>query len=269
MELSTYALELLREDPDFVLYRGRRDTEPLHIFVLAPLSKHPAQAAIRRLEHEYSLRARLDPASGILPLALIREKGRTMLVLGDPGGQPLDMLLQRPLEFTEFLRISIGLANALGRPHERGIIQRDVKPGYCTVDSTSGKVWPAGFGIASDLPRERQAPEPPEAIAGTLAYMAPEQTGRMNRSTDTRSDLYSLGITLYETLTGTLPFAGSDPIDWVHCHISRQPAPPEKRRKEVPLALSAIVLKLLAKTPEERYRTTARGQSDLQRCLAQ
>jgi serine/threonine protein kinase len=232
------------------------------------LSKHPAQAALRRLEHEYSFRTRLDPAWAIVPLALVQEKGRTMLVLEDPGGQPLDMLIERPLDLAAFLRISIGLANALGRLHERGIIHRDVKPGNCIVDTTSSKVWLTGFGIGSDLPREHQAPDSPETIAGTLAYMAPEQTGRMNRSTDSRSDLYSLGITLYETLTGTLPFVGSDPIDWVHCHIARQPAPPEKRRKEVPPALSAIVLKLLAKTPEERYQTAAGLEADLRRCLA-
>ena len=91
-----------------------------------------------------------------------------------------------------------------------------------------------GFGIASRLPRERQAPEPPEVIAGTLAYMAPEQTGRMNRSIDSRSDLYALGVTLYEMLTGTLPFTASDPMEWVHCHIARQPVPPAERVRRLP-----------------------------------
>ncbi|MBV8225354.1 MAG: serine/threonine-protein kinase PknK, partial [Verrucomicrobia bacterium] len=190
-----------------------------------------------------------------------------MLVLEDPGGQPLAMLLERPLDLTEFLRISVGLANALGRLHERGITHRDVNPANVTVDTTFSKVWLTGFGIASDLPRERQAPEPPETIAGTFAYMAPEQTGRMNRSIDSRSDLYSLGVTLYEMLTGTLPFAANNPIDWVHCHIARQPPPPAVRRREVPEALSAIVLKLLAKTPEERYQTAAGLQADLRKCL--
>jgi PAS domain S-box-containing protein len=222
---------------------------------------------LRRLEHEYSLRTRLDPAWAVVPLALVREKGQTMLVLDDPGGQPLDALLERPLELTEFLRISIGLANALGKLHERGIIHRDVKPANVTVDTTSSRVWLTGFGIASDLPRERQAPEPPETIAGTLAYMAPEQTGRMNRSIDSRSDLYSLGVTLYEMLTGTLPFAASDPVDWVHCHIARRPPPPTVQRKEVPEAVSAIVLKLLAKTAEERYQTAAGLEADLRKCL--
>jgi len=123
------------------------------------------------------------------------------------------------------------------------------------VDEASGGVWLTGFGIASRLPRERQAPAPPEVIAGTLAYMAPEQTGRMNRSVDSRSDLYALGVTFYEMLTGTLPFTAADPMEWVHCHIARQPMPPSERVGGVPASLSAIVMKLLAKTGEERYQT--------------
>ena len=110
-----------------------------------------------------------------------------------------------------------------------------------------------GFGIASRLPRERQAPDPPEFIAGTLPYMAPEQTGRMNRSIDSRSDLYALGVTLYEMLTGDLPFSASDPMEWVHCHIARQATPPGERLKDIPGPVSAIITKLLAKTAEERY----------------
>ncbi len=126
-----------------------------------------------------------------------------------------------------------------------------------------------GFGIASLLPRERQAPEPPEFIAGTLAYMAPEQTGRMNRSVDSRSDLYSLGVTLYQMLTGVLPFSALEPMEWVHCHIARQPVPPAERVPGVPRALSRIVMKLLAKTAEDRYQTASGVEHDLRRCLDQ
>jgi serine/threonine protein kinase len=175
VDLSTYTLESLRENAEFVLYRGRRDADPCHIFAVAPLSKHPAQGALQRLEHEYSLRTRLDPAWAVVPLTLVREKGQTMLVLKDPGGQPLDLLLERPLNLAEFLRISIGLANALGRLHERGIIHRDVKPANVIVDTTSSKVWLTGFGIASDLPRERQAPEVPKLLR------VPSRTWRPNR----------------------------------------------------------------------------------------
>jgi serine/threonine protein kinase len=126
-----------------------------------------------------------------------------------------------------------------------------------------------GFGIASHLPHERQPHEPPELIAGTLAYMAPEQTGRMNRSIDSRSDLYSLGVTLYEMLIGDLPFMASDPMEWVHCHIARQPVAPVERLKDLPVPVSAIIVKLLAKTAEERYQTAAGVESDLRRCLGQ
>ena len=265
--LSTYALEQLRKEDEFVLYRGRRDADPSDILVVAPASEQPAQGTLKRLEHEYALRAELDPAWAARPLALVRDRGRTLLVLRDPGGEHLDRLLERPLELTRFLRVAIGLSAALGKLHEHGIIHKDIKPANVMVDPTSGQVWFTGFGIASGLPRERQAPDPPETIAGTLAYMAPEQTGRMNRSIDSRSDLYSLGVTLYEMLTGALPFTASDPLEWVHCHIARQPAPPQERRRGVPEALSAIVLKLLAKTPEERYQTAAGLEADLRRCL--
>ena len=132
----------------------------------------------------------------------------------------------------QFLRIAAALSGAVGQLHGRGLIHKDLKPANVLVDSATGRVQLAGFGIASRLPRERQAPEPPEFIAGTLAYMAPEQTGRVNRSIDSRSDLYSLGVTFYEMLTGFLPFAASDPMEWVHCHIARQPAAPSERARE-------------------------------------
>ena len=121
-----------------------------------------------------------------------------------------------------------------GRLHARGLIHKDLKPANILVDTASGSVWLTGFGIASRLLREHQAPAPPEIIAGTLAYMAPEQTGRMNRSVDSRSDLYALGIIFYEMLTGALPFAAADPMEWVHCHIARQPVPPDARVASIP-----------------------------------
>ena len=123
---------------------------------------------------------------------------------------------------------------------------KDIKSSNVLVDPKNGNVWLTGFGIASRLPRERQAAEPPEFIAGTLAYMAPEQTGRVNRSIDSRSDLYSLGVTFYEMLTGSLPFTASDPMEWVHCHIARRPTAPNERLPNIPAAVSAITMKLLS-----------------------
>jgi serine/threonine protein kinase len=204
----------------------------------------------------------------VSPLALAQHQGRPVLVLEDPGGEPLARLLGHPLALPQGLRLASGLAAALGQLHGRGLLHKDLKPAHVVVNGATGQVWLTGFGIASRLPRECQAPEPPEVIAGTLAYMAPEQTGRMNRSVDARSDLYALGVTLYELLTGSLPFTASEPLEWVHCHLARQPVPPAARLPEVPGAVSAIILKLLAKTAEDRYQTAAGVEHDLRRCLA-
>ena len=181
----------------------------------------------------------------------------------------LSIVSSGAMEIGAFLRIAAALSGAVGQLHGCGLIHKDLKPANVLVDSATGRVQLAGFGIASRLPRERQSPGPPEFIAGTLAYMAPEQTGRVNRSIDSRSDLYSLGVTFYEMLTGVLPFAASDPMEWVHCHIARQPAAPNERLKRVPAAVSAITMKLLSKTAEERYQTAAGVERDLRRCLSQ
>ena len=248
---------MLRKDEEFILYRGRSQDDGSQILVLSPVAEHPTPESLKRLEHEYSLREELDPAWSARPIAIARHWDRTVLVLEDPGGVPLDQLLGQPLDLAFSLRLAISLSSAIDHLHQRGIIHKDIKPANVLVNSVTGQCWLMGFGIASRLPRERQSPEPPEFIAGTLAYMAPEQTGRMNRSIDSRSDLYALGVTLYEMLTGSLPFTASDPMEWVHCHIARQPVPPSERLKNVPATVSAIIMKLLAKTAEERYQTAA------------
>src|SRR3984885_14770607 len=268
---SEYVLEPIRESAEFTLYRAREHGNPSPILVVAPTAEQPLPQSLRRLEHEYSLAAELEPAWAAKPLALTLHEGRTILVLADPGGEPLDRILERdrehPLDLTRLLPIAINLAMALGHVHQRGLIHKDVKPENVLADD-AGHVWLTGFGIASRLPRERRAPAPPEIIASTLAYMSPEQTGRMNRSIDTRSDLYSLGVTLYQMLTGVLPFAAADPLAWVHCHIARQPVAPADRRA-IPEPLSAIAMKLLAKNAEERYQTAAGLEADLRRCLSE
>src|SRR6266404_9086478 len=204
-ELSRYVFETLREDEGFAFCRGRKnDGELPTILLVAPFSEHPVPAILERLEHEYSLRDELDSDWAARPLALAHREDRTILILEDPGGEPLDRLLGQPMELSRLLRFAVGLAAALGKLHQQGLIHKDIKPANILVDSASGAVWLTGFGIASRLPRERQSAEAPEMIAGTLAYMAPEQTGRMNRSIDSRSDLYSLGVTFYEMLTGAL-----------------------------------------------------------------
>jgi PAS domain S-box-containing protein len=266
---SGYALEILQDDGEFVLYRDHRRGDPKSVLVLAPVAERPTINGLRRLEHEYAVRAELEPGWAARPLALVRRADRTVLILEDPGGEPLNRYLGQPLEVTRFLRFAIGLAVAVGQVHRHELIHKDIKPANVLVEATTGESWLTGFGLASPLRRERQAPDPPEVIAGTLAYMAPEQTGRMNRSIDSRSDLYALGVTLYEMLTGTLPFTADDPMGWVHCHIARQPAPPRDRVPGLSEPLSAIVMKLLAKTAEDRYQTAAGLEADLRRCLAE
>jgi predicted ATPase/signal transduction histidine kinase len=264
-DLSSYAFSPLRAG-ELTLSRGSGKELPPILLVTA---ESASLACHNRLEHEYALGAQLDPAWAAHPIELSRHRNRLALVLEDPGGAALDQLLGQPLGIAEFLHIAISLAAALRQVHARGLIHKDIKPANILVDVASRGVWLTGFGIASRLPREHQNPEAPEVIAGTLAYMAPEQTGRMNRSIDSRSDLYSLGIAFYEMLTGSLPFTAADPMEWVHCHIARQPIPPDEKTAEIPRALSLITMKLLAKTAEDRYQTAAGVEADLRRCLAE
>src|ERR1700723_3246287 len=266
-----YELVPLREGVEFCLYRGRQEGTQSPVLVVAMRAEYPSPQSLRRLEHEFSFAAEVDPAWATKPLALTRHKGRAILVLQDPGGDPLDLILERgqgqPLDLTRALRIAIGLPTALRQVHRHGLIHKDIKPENVLVDDADC-VWLTGFGVASRLPRQLQPPAPPEIISGTLAYMAPEQTGRMNRSVDARSDFYSLGVTLYLMLTGALPFSAADPLEWVHCHIARRPTPP-RDRAAVPEPLSAISMKLLAKNAEERYQTAAGLEADLRRCLTE
>src|SRR5258705_3981693 len=268
-ELSRYVLETLWKDGEFVLSRTVRDGDLSPLLMVAPALAQPAPGSLVQLEHEYALRDELGPTWATRPLALVRHRGQPALLLEYPGGELLARLLGQPWEVGPFLRVAIGLAVALGRVHERGLIHKDIKPANILANATTGEVWLTGFGIATHLPRERQAPAPPEVIAGTLAYMAPEQTGRMNRSIDSRSDLYAYGVTLYEMLTSALPFTATDPMEWIHCHIARPPMPLSERAKDIPGPIDAIVMKLLAKTAEERYQTAAGVEADFRRCLAE
>jgi PAS domain S-box-containing protein len=272
MDLVDFTLEPLHEDGQLILYRAVHaspaDAVARSVLVVGPAGEYVSPATLARLEHEYSLASELDPRWAVRPLKLERYRGRAVLVLEDGGGEPLARLLGTPIEVGTFLRLAIRIARAVGSVHAAGLIHKDIKPTNVLVNSATGDVWLTGFGIASRLRRERQSPEPPEIIAGTLAYMAPEQTGRMNRSIDSRSDLYAFGIMLYEMLTGGLPFSASDPMEWVHCHVARQPVPPSERLPGVPGSVSGIIMKLLAKTAEERYQTAAGVERDLRRCLA-
>ena len=261
--------EQLGEDGVVRLARCWPEGGAASVLVVTPVQDHPPVTIVKRLEHEYALRAELDPAWAMHSLELRYESGRMLLVLEDPGGEPLERLLGAPMAVGSFLTLAVGIVAALGKLHAHGLVHKDLKPSHLWVNCADGQVRLTGFGLASRLPRERQAPAPPEIIAGTLAYMAPEQTGRMNRSINSRSDLYALGIIFYEMLTGALPFTAAEPMEWVHCHIARQPVPPEARIESIPGPLSAIVMKLLAKAAEDRYQTAEGIAADLRHCLVE
>ncbi|HTF65365.1 MAG TPA: serine/threonine-protein kinase, partial [Edaphobacter sp.] len=161
---SGWQLAAVRQDSEFVLYRGR-GADGAAILLLTLASEHPGAESLGRLEHEHSLKDELAPEWALRPLQVLRQDGRPMLMLADPGGEFLDHLLGQPLELTDFLHIAIALSAALARLHERGLIHKDLKPTNILVESKTGAVRLLGFGIASRLPRERQAPVPPEVIA--------------------------------------------------------------------------------------------------------
>jgi PAS domain S-box-containing protein len=262
----------LWEDSQYALYRGRRlkqGSSLESVLIAVPAAEQASPAVLDRLVHEYDLKDELDATWAVRPLDLVRQGGRTLLLLDDPGGEPLERLIGEPMDIEAFLRFAIDIAKVLSKAHSLGLIHKDVKPANIFVNCANGPVRLAGFGLASRLPRERRTPEPPEIIAGTLAYMAPEQTGRMNRSIDSRSDLYALGVSFYRMLTGVLPFNAADPMEWVHCHIARKPVAAAERCGSVPAPISDIVAKLLAKTAEERYQTAAGLGHDLRRCLSE
>src|SRR5271166_1268275 len=267
---SDRSSQILWGDSERVFRRGWRlddDGKPRAVLLVSPAADHPSRLTLDHLNHEYELRDELGGTWAVRPLELVREANRTMLVLDDAGGEPLEMLLGAPMDMGLFLRLGCTIASAMGKLHQRGLVHKDVKPSNMLFNAATGEVRLTGFGIASRFARERQSPHPPETIAGTLAYMAPEQTGRMNRSIDSRSDLYALGVTLYQMLTGILPFTAQEPMEWVHCHLARRPVPPVERLKEIPGAVSAIVMKLLAKRAEDRYQTATGLESDLRSCL--
>jgi PAS domain S-box-containing protein len=184
-------------------------------------------------------------------------------------GRPLDTLCGTPVETGRFLRLAAGIAAALAELHGREIIHRNIEPRNILIDPETSAVMFTGFSSTPLLPQEYPAGTSYRNIEVTPAYMSPEQTGRMNRAVDYRTDLYSLGVTFYEMLTGALPFRAGDILEWAHCHIARTPRSPTELVPEIPTMLSEIVTKLLAKNSEERYQTASGLQYDLEKCLEQ
>ncbi|WP_129574045.1 MULTISPECIES: AAA family ATPase [Sorangium] len=266
---SRYAIiAVLCEGSDTLLYRGLRrgDRRPVVLKVLR--RDHASPRALGRLRHEHEVARAIDTTAIVKPYAIEMLGDQPALVLEDFGGVSLDRLLEGPMPLERFFPLAVRLAEALAGLHRHDVVHKDIKPQNLLLNPTTGEVKITDLGIASRIPRELQHIEHVGLIEGTLAYMAPEQTGRMNRWVDERTDLYSLGVVFYELLTGTLPFRASDPVEWVYCHIAQKPVPPRALVPSIPPLLSEVVLKLLSKAAEERYQSAAGLRHDLDECFA-
>jgi PAS domain S-box-containing protein len=252
------------------LYRGRRLTDGMPVLLKLP-AEHADAAQLARLRREYLLLRSLNVAGIAKPLALVDERGHLALVLEAFSGESLEAVLGRDLrmDLVVFLRIGRHLADALAGIDAAQVIHRDIRPANILVAPATGEVLLVDFSMATAQESSTFSPEGAVVPAGDWAYVSPEQTGRMNRPVDYRTDCYSMGVLLYRMLTGQLPFQANDPLEWTHCHIARTPAPPGEFAPEVPQTVSDIVMKLLAKLPEDRYQSACGLQADLDRCLAQ
>ncbi|MEH2283974.1 MAG: AAA family ATPase [Nostoc sp.] len=272
--LSGYQLlETLHSGSKTVIYRGRRETDNASVIVKTLLCEHPPLEDIARLRHEYQIIEPLQISGIVKAYELKNYQHSLALVLEDiPGCLLKELIATQTTTLIAFLKVGINLAQILGELHAQKIIHKDIKPHNILINPESFEVKLIDFSISSRLDQENATLNNPNLLEGTLAYMSPEQTGRMNRVCDYRTDFYSLGVTLYEMLTGTLPFQAADPMELIHCHIAKMPAAPCQETvcrvlEDVPEAISAIILKLLAKTAEERYQSAWGLKADLEECL--
>jgi histidine kinase len=263
-------LILMQEGATTVIYRGQREEDELPAIVKILKHEYPTLEDITRLKHEYEIAKDLDLRGIIKPYKLENYQNGLALILEDFGGRSLQKFMwDCPIGIADFLNIAIQLASSLGELHKNNIIHKDIKPSNIIINSKTLELKITDFSIASRLVKEIPKISNPNLLEGTLAYMSPEQTGRMNRSLDYRTDFYSLGVTFYEILTGELPFKSTDTLELIHCHLAKIPAAPAQIIPEIPQAISEIVMKLLAKTAEERYQSAWGLKADLETCLTQ
>jgi predicted ATPase/signal transduction histidine kinase/class 3 adenylate cyclase/tRNA A-37 threonylcarbamoyl transferase component Bud32 len=265
MTLSGYTLiEKLHEGANTVVYRARRERDHTSAILKILKVEYPSANEIERLDRELEIARQLNIPGIVSSYGIERfENNKVALVLEDFGGQSLGRYLEtHSLTLVEFLRLAIQLADILGTIHDRRIIHRDIHPFNIIINPLNLQVKITDFGISLQQPRH-----PNNAVEGTLPYMSPEQTGRMNRVIDYRTDFYSLGVTLYQMLTGKLPFEGNDATEIIHAHLAKTPTPLSEIDPEIPPTLSKIIDKLLAKNPEDRYQSAYGLKADFQRCL--
>ncbi|QLE48432.1 GAF domain-containing protein [Nostoc sp. C057] len=269
--LSNYQIiELIDEGIKTAVYRARRNKDGQIVVIKLLKTEYPELRDIAAFKHEYELIKDLDIPGVIQAHSLEKYNNGFAIVLENFDGISLYKTIQtEKIELRNFLNIGIQITQALGELHQSYIIHKDIKPQNIIVNLATCQVKIIDFSISSLLFQEKPKLSNPGLLEGTLAYMSPEQTGRMNRSVDYRTDFYSLGVTFYEMLTGQLPFSATDPMELVHCHIAKQPIAVEQLNPQIPQVISAIIMKLLSKTAEGRYQSAFGIKADLETCLDQ
>src|SRR4028118_1600651 len=263
-------LSQIYESANSFVYRGilKSNQQPLILKLLK--EDYPTPAELYRYQQEYEITRRLNLEETIKAYELRKYENTQVMLLEDFGGESLKILLDgRPFALPDFLHLAIQITDALGKVHQKNVIHKDINPSNIVLNPQTGQLKIIDFGLSTILSQENPSLKSPNLLEGTLAYMSPEQTGRMNRSLDSRTDFYSLGVTFYELLTNQLPFESVDALELVHCHIAKQPTPPHEINPEIPLTVSEIVRKLMAKTAEDRYQSAWGIKADLKKCLAQ
>ncbi|MEH2009636.1 AAA family ATPase [Nostoc sp.] len=252
-----------------LVYRGYRETDSLRVVIKLLKNPYPSFSELVQFRNQYTIARNLNSPLIIQTYSLITYQNGYALVMEDFGGISLKEWGTRKSlrNITDFLQIAIVLCNTLDILYRDRIIHKDIKPGNILINPETKQIKLIDFSIASLLPRETQTLISPNVLEGTLAYISPEQTGRMNRGIDYRTDFYSLGVSFYELLTGELPFQSKDMMELVHCHIAKQPVPLELFK--IPKSISDIVMKLMAKNAEERYQSALGLKYDLETCLTQ
>ena len=263
-------LAQIYESETSLVYRGIINDTYQPVILKLLKEDYPAPGEIIRYRQEYEITHNLN-IDGVIKAYDLQPYHNTMvMILEDFGGKSLNILPQRyPLDLAKFLPIAIQITEILGQIHHHNIIHKDINPSNIAINPETGQLKIIDFGISTILSRENPTLTSPNVLEGTLAYISPEQTGRMNRAIDYRTDFYSLGVTFYELLTSQLPFTTTEAMELVHCHIAKQPIPPHIINPEIPLVVSEIVMKLLAKTAEERYQSALGIHDDLVLCLIQ
>ncbi len=270
-KFSEYTLqEKIHETRNSIIYRGKKENEANTVIIKVLKTKYPTPSEVARFKQEYSLVKNLNVDGIIKTYDLVKYHDAYAIIEEDFDGISLKELIKtKKINIIAFLQIALKLSDSLGILHKNNIIHLDIKPDNILINLKEGKVKITDFGISTVLTHSNDEIYNPDVIQGTLYYMSPEQTGRMNRSVDYRTDLYSLGIAFYEMLTGEVPFKSKDPMEIIHSHIARQPRPPKELNPAVPAVISDIIMKLLSKTPEERYQNSLGLKEDISACLNQ